>query len=74
MRKREPYDTSTVAGQKRLMAESVGGTYVPDTYVALGASGDHGCDPLDNGTFRMIPSGDIVDYAERVKRLSRYRR
>lgn len=29
---------------------------------------DYGCDPLGDGTFRMVPSGDIVDYAERCKR------
>ena len=31
--------------------------------------GDYGCDPLGDGTFRMVPSGDIVDYEERCKRL-----
>jgi hypothetical protein len=31
--------------------------------------GDYGADPLDNGMFRMVPSGDIVDYAERNRRL-----
>jgi hypothetical protein len=30
---------------------------------------DYGCDPLGNGMFRMVPSGDVVDYAERCKRL-----
>ena len=30
---------------------------------------DYGCDPLGDGTFRMVPSGDIVDYAERCRRL-----
>lgn len=30
---------------------------------------DTGCDPLLGGMFRMIPSGDIVDWDERVKRL-----
>lgn len=33
------------------------------------APGDYGADPLGDGTFRMVPSGDIVDYAERCKRL-----
>jgi len=32
-------------------------------------SGDHGSDPVGDGMFRMIPSGDIVDYAERCRRL-----
>ncbi len=30
---------------------------------------DYGCDPLGNGKFRMVPSGDIVDATERAKRL-----
>lgn len=32
---------------------------------------DYGCDPLGDGTFRMVPSGDIVDEAERKRRLQR---
>ena len=32
---------------------------------------DYGADPLGDGTFRMIPSGDIVDFVERNKRLDR---
>ncbi len=31
--------------------------------------GDYGADPLGNGMFRMIPSGDVVDYDERNRRL-----
>ncbi len=31
---------------------------------------DHGADPRDDGSFQMIPSGDIVDLAERNRRLS----
>jgi len=34
--------------------------------------GDHGADPLGDGTFRMVPSGDVVDYVERCRRLSRF--
>lgn len=30
---------------------------------------DRGADPLGDGTFRMVPSGDVVDYAERCRRL-----
>jgi len=30
---------------------------------------DYGADPLSDGTFRMVPSGDIVDYNERCRRL-----
>ena len=31
--------------------------------------GDYGADPIGNGMFRMVPSGDVVDYAERCRRL-----
>jgi hypothetical protein len=31
--------------------------------------GDYGADPIGDGTFRMVPSGDIVDFAERNRRL-----
>ncbi len=30
---------------------------------------DYGCDPLGDGKFRMVPSGDIVDLGERNRRL-----
>lgn len=33
--------------------------------------GDYGSDPVGDGTFRMVPSGDIVDLAERNRRLAR---
>jgi hypothetical protein len=33
--------------------------------------GDHGCDPLGDGMFRMVPSGDIVDGKEMNRRLER---
>lgn len=36
--------------------------------------GDYGADPLGDGTFRMVPSGDIVDFAERTRRLDDYAR
>jgi len=32
---------------------------------------DYGADPIGNGQFRMVPSGDVVDFAERCKRLPR---
>ena len=32
--------------------------------------GDYGADPVGDGTFRMVPSGDIVDYDERCRRLA----
>lgn len=66
-------DYTTADGQKRMMAESV--DMPSDTYlrraVDTGAPGDHGADPIGDGTFKMIPSGDIVDFAERNKRLAR---
>jgi len=31
---------------------------------------DTGANPLGNGMFRMYPSGDVVDYAERTRRLT----
>jgi hypothetical protein len=31
--------------------------------------GDHGADPLGDGTFRMVPSGDVVSHEERNRRL-----
>lgn len=33
------------------------------------APGDYGADPLGDGTFRMVPSGDIVSFEERMRRL-----
>ncbi len=64
-------DYSSAAGQKRLMAESMG--LRSDTYtrtVNTTRRGDTGADPLGDGSFRMVPSGDIVDLAERNRRLA----
>lgn len=36
------------------------------------SDGDHGADPVGDGTFRMVPSGDIVSYEERNRRLARF--
>jgi len=33
--------------------------------------GDYGADPIGDGTFRMVPSGDIVNLAERNRRLAK---
>ena len=30
---------------------------------------DYGCDPLGDGKFKMVPSGDIVDREEKERRL-----
>ena len=72
---RPSYDTSTGAGQKRLMQESVGLEYVSPRRIAT-APGDYGADPLgpdEGGVFRwrMVPSGDVVDKAEHDRRLTR---
>ena len=48
------------AQQKRLVRK----------YVNLHAVGDYGCDPMGDGMFRMVPSGDVVDATERDRRLS----
>lgn len=32
---------------------------------------DYGADPIGDGTFRMVPSGDVVGYDERCRRLER---
>lgn len=37
--------------------------------IDLNRKGDYGADPASDGMFRMIPSGDIVDLAERNRRL-----
>ncbi len=39
--------------------------------VLASSGGDYGADPLGDGTFRMVPSGDIVDFEERCRRLGR---
>ena len=40
-------------------------------YVNLSPGQDHGADPLPDGSFRMVPSGDIVDLTERNRRLGK---
>jgi hypothetical protein len=62
-------------GQKRLMAESVGedSEHWISRPVQITA-GDYGCDPAGDGMFRMVPSGDVVNYAERCRRLTKYER
>lgn len=34
------------------------------------AGKDYGADPIGDGTFRMVPSGDVVTMDERNKRLT----
>jgi len=38
------------------------------------SNGDYGSDPLGDGKFRMVPSGDVVDQEERDRRLKKYRK
>ena len=38
-------------------------------FINTTAPGDYGADPVGDGTFRMVPSGDIVDGAECDRRL-----
>jgi hypothetical protein len=40
-------------------------------FVDTTRTGDYGADPLGDGTFRMVPSGDVVDFAERKRRLGK---
>jgi hypothetical protein len=65
------YDKSTADGQKRLMDESMGRAYVAPRKIDLSNKRDYGADPLGDGQFRMIPSGDIVGFEERCRRLAR---
>ena len=37
--------------------------------VDVSRTGDYGADLIGDGTFRMVPSGDIVDMSERNRRL-----
>jgi hypothetical protein len=62
---------SDALGQKRMMATSVGldSEHWVSRAVNVDAAGDYGADPIGDGTFRMVPSGDIVDLAERMRRL-----
>jgi len=37
--------------------------------INLNKPGDYGCDPVGDGTFKMVPSGEIVSTDEMRKRL-----
>lgn len=65
------FDHTTGDGQKRLMAISIGmdsEVYIPKRIITTNGK-DHGADPIGDGMFKMIPSGEIVDFNERNKRL-----
>ena len=67
------FDHTTADGQKRLMAVSVGldsETYVSKPIVRK-EDCDYGADPVGDGTFKMVPSGDVVDFEERCRRLKK---
>jgi hypothetical protein len=65
---RYSYDHTTGEGQRRLMYESAGLPYI-SSRIDRSKSGDYGADPIGNGMFRMVPSGDIVSSSEKTKRL-----
>ena len=37
------------------------------TFINYSHTDDYGCDPIGDGIFRMVPSGDIVDADERYE-------
>lgn len=47
------------------------GTVIPRQSINTKAPGDYGADPIGDGSFRMVPSGDIVNFEERNRRLKR---
>ncbi len=67
------FDHTTADGQKRLMAISKG--LDSEAYISkrvdVTSDQDYGCDPIGNGTFKMVPSGDVVDLEEMRKRLGK---
>jgi hypothetical protein len=69
------FDYTTSSGQKRLMYKSMGRDIDPDAKIDIHAPGDYGADPMGesgpNMKYKMVPSGDIVDQAEKDRRLSR---
>ena len=67
------FDHTTPDGQKRLMAIACGQD--SETYISKPikpfSGADYGCDPAGDNKFKMIPSGDIVDYEEMRKKLGK---
>lgn len=47
------------------------GTVVERQAIDSGKPDDYGADPLPDGTFRMVPSGDVVSLEERNARLAK---
>lgn len=55
--------TLDMADQGRLVRQTVDTT----------TPGDYGADPMGDGKFKMVPSGDVVDLEERNRRLEKRR-
>ena len=68
-KERKPKGYMTVLGAYMLDMDK-GGTLIRET-IDVQRQGDYGCDPVGDGTFRMVPSGDIVSWEERNRRLKR---
>jgi hypothetical protein len=58
----------TVLGGYKLDMQNHG--HLVKDAIDLHKTGDYGADPLGDGTFRMVPSGDVVSLEERNRRLS----
>ena len=50
------------------------GTVIHRQTINTRAPGDYGADPMGDGTFRMVPSGDIVSLEERNRRMDERKR
>lgn len=66
------FDHTTGEGQIKLMYLSVG-IDISEFKKPLPAydGEDYGADPIGDGTFKMIPSGDIVGLVERNRRMEK---
>lgn len=64
--KRERY--MTILGGYTLDMENHGALVRPAP-IDVTKDGDYGADPIGDGKFKMVPSGDIVDREEKERRL-----
>lgn len=69
-RARAPRGYMTVLGGYRLDMDNHG-HLVDETMPDRIPGKDYGADPIGDGTFRMVPSGDVVTFEERNRRLAR---
>jgi hypothetical protein len=67
-RKRASKGVMTVLGGYKLDMNR-GGVLVHE-HIDTSKPGDYGADPIGDGTFRMVPSGDVVTLDERNRRLN----